>query len=138
VHNGIIENHAELKSELIAQGVVFASETDTELIAWLMNMALRTASTVDDAFSNTLTKLVGSFAIAVIVDGYEDVMLVARNGSPLAIGYGDPDASGTSEMFVGSDALALAPFTENVSIPRGWRLGGYNARARYRARSSGF
>jgi glucosamine--fructose-6-phosphate aminotransferase (isomerizing) len=103
-----------------------------------MNMALRTASTVDDAFSNTLTKLVGSFAIAVIVDGYEDVMLVARNGSPLAIGYGDPDASGTSEMFVGSDALALAPFTENVSIPRGWRLGGYNARARYRARSSGF
>ena len=115
VHNGIIENHAELKAELIAQGVVFASETDTEIIAQLMNVALRTASTLDDAFSNTVNKLVGSFAIAVIVDGYEDVMLVARNGSPLAIGYGDPDASGTSEMFVGSDALALAPFTENVS-----------------------
>ena len=115
VHNGIIENHAELKSELIAQGVVFASETDTEVIAQLMNVALRTASTLDEAFSNTLAELVGSFAIAVIVDGYEDVMLVARYGSPLAIGYGDPDASGTSEMFVGSDALALAPFTENVS-----------------------
>ena len=115
VHNGIIENHAELKSELIAQGVVFASETDTEVIAQLMNVALRSASTLDDAFSKTLAKLVGSFAIAVIVDGYEDVLLVARNGSPLAIGYGDPDASGTSEMFVGSDALALAPFTENVS-----------------------
>ena len=115
VHNGIIENHAELKAELIAQGVVFVSETDTEVIAQLMNVALRTASTLDDAFSNTLNKLVGSFAIAVIVDGYEDVMLVARNGSPLAIGYGDPDASGTSEMFVGSDALALAPFTENIS-----------------------
>ena len=115
VHNGIIENHAELKSELIAQGVVFASETDTEVIAQLMNVALRNASTLDEAFSNTLAKLVGSFAIAVIVDGYEDVMLVARNGSPLAIGYGDPDASGASEMFVGSDALALAPFTENVS-----------------------
>ncbi|MDA9947544.1 glutamine--fructose-6-phosphate transaminase (isomerizing) [Planktomarina temperata] len=115
VHNGIIENHSELKLELIAQGVVFASETDTEVIAQLMNVALRTASTLDEAFSNTLAKLVGSFAIAVIVDGCEDVMLVARNGSPLAIGYGDPDASGTSGMFVGSDALALAPFTENVS-----------------------
>ena len=115
VHNGIIENHAELKSKLIAQGVVFASETDTEVIAQFMNVALRTASTLDEAFSNTLSKLVGSFAIAVIVDGYKDVMLVARNGSPLAIGYGDPDASGASEMFVGSDALALAPFTENVS-----------------------
>ena len=114
VHNGIIENHAELKSELIAQGVVFASETDTEVIAQLMNMALRTASTLDDAFSNTLNKLVGSFAIAVIMDGYEDVMLVARNGSPLAIGYGDKDEAGRSEMFVGSDALALAPFTESV------------------------
>ena len=114
VHNGIIENHAELKSELSSQGVVFASETDTEVIAQLMNVALRTASTLDEAFSNTLAKLVGSFAIAVIVDGYVDVMLVARNGSPLAIGYGDPDEAGASEMFVGSDALALAPFTENV------------------------
>ena len=115
VHNGIIENHAGLKADLIAQGVAFASETDTEVIAQLINVALRTASTLDEAFSSTLAKLVGSFAIAVIVDGYEDVMLVARNGSPLAIGYGSPDSSGASEMFVGSDALALAPFTENVS-----------------------
>jgi glutamine---fructose-6-phosphate transaminase (isomerizing) len=115
VHNGIIENHAELKSELSSQGVVFVSETDTEVLAQLMNVELRTASTLDEAFSNTLTKLVGSFAIAVIVDGYENMMLVARNGSPLAIGYGDPDETGKSEMFVGSDALALAPFTENVS-----------------------
>ena len=115
VHNGIIENHAKLKSELISQGVVFASETDTEVVAQLMNVALRSASTLDEAFSKTLSKLVGSFAIAVIVDGYEDVMLVARNGSPLAIGYGDQDETGTAEMFVGSDALALAPFTENVS-----------------------
>ena len=115
VHNGIVENHAELKSELMANGGVFASETDTEVIAQLMNLALRTASTLDEAFSNTLAKLVGSFAIAVILDGYENVMLVARNGSPLAIGYSDPDQTGSSEMFVGSDALALAPFTENVS-----------------------
>ena len=115
VHNGIIENHAQLKSDLIAQGVVFVSETDTEVIAQLMNVAMRSASTMDEAFSNTLAKLMGSFAIAVIVDGYEDIMLVARNGSPLAIGYGSPDAAGASEMFVGSDAFALAPFTENVS-----------------------
>jgi glutamine---fructose-6-phosphate transaminase (isomerizing) len=115
VHNGIIENHAELKSELSSKGVVFVSETDTEVIAQLMNVALRSASTLDEAFSNTLSKLLGSFAIAVIVDGYEDVMLVARNGSPLAIGYGVTDEIGKSEMFVGSDALALAPFTENVS-----------------------
>ena len=115
VHNGIVENHAELKSELMANGIVFSSETDTEVIAQLMNVALRTSSTLDEAFSNTLAKLVGSFAIALIVDGYEDVLLVARNGLPLAIGYGDPDQTGSSEMFVGSDALALAPFTENVS-----------------------
>ena len=115
VHNGIIENHAELKKELMAQGVVFASETDTEVIAQLINVALRIAPTLDEAFSSTLSKLVGSFAIAVIVDGHEDVMLVTRNGSPLAIRYSDPDAAGASEMFVGSDALALAPFTENVS-----------------------
>ena len=61
VHNGIIENHAELKSELIAQGVVFASETDTEVIAQLMHLALRTASTLDEAFSNTLNKARGFF-----------------------------------------------------------------------------
>lgn len=115
VHNGIIENHAELKAELMAQGAVFVSETDTEVIAHLMSVALLTASSLEAAFAKTLSQLVGSFAIAVIVDGYEDVMLVARNGSPLAIGYGDPDASGTSEMFVGSDALALSAFTDNVS-----------------------
>ena len=115
VHNGIVENHAELKSELMANGVVFSSATDTEVIAQLLNVALCTASTLDEAFSNTLAKLLGSFAIAVIVDGYENAMLVARNGSPLAIGYGDPDQTGSSEMFVGSDALALAHFTENVS-----------------------
>ena len=115
VHNGIVENHAELKSELMANGVVFSSETDTEVIAQLMNVALRTSSTLDEAFLNTLEQLRGAFAIAVIVDGYEDVLMIARNGSPLAIGYGDPDQTGYSEMFMGSDALALAPFTENVS-----------------------
>ena len=94
---------------------MFASETDTEVIAQLMNVALRTASTMNEAFSNTLAKLVSSFAIVVIIDGYEDLMLVARNGSLLAIGYGDQDASGASEMFVGSDVLTLAPLTGNVS-----------------------
>ena len=115
LHNGIIENHAELKSEVIAQGAVFASETDTEIIAQLMDVALQAVSTLDEAFSSTLAKIVGYFAIVVIVDGYENVMLVAHNGSPLAIGYGETDTSGASEMFVGSYALALAPFTEYVS-----------------------
>lgn len=113
VHNGIIENYAELKSELLAQGVVFASDTDTEVIAQLMCVALQATSVLEKAFADTLAKLIGSFAIAVIVDGHEDVMLVARSGSPLAIGYGEPDELGASEMFVGSDALA--PFTQNLS-----------------------
>lgn len=115
VHNGIIENHAEIKEELRASGVVFVSETDTKVIAQLMNLALVTAATLDDAFEATLRRLVGSFAIAVVVEGYEDVMLVARRGSPLAIGYGARGEDGSAEMFVGSDALALAPFTEDVS-----------------------
>lgn len=115
VHNGIIENHAEIKEELRASGVVFTSDTDTEVIAQLMNRALVGAPTLDDAFEATLRRLVGSFAIAVVVEGYEDVMLVARRGSPLAIGYGARGKDGSAEMFVGSDALALAPFTEDVS-----------------------
>jgi len=115
VHNGIIENHSEIKEELRASGIVFVSDTDTEVIAQLMNQALVTAPTLDEAFEATLRRLVGSFAIAVVVEGYEDVMLVARRGSPLAIGYGARAEDGSAEMFVGSDALALAPFTEDVS-----------------------
>lgn len=115
VHNGIIENHADLKAELISRGAVFNSDTDTEVVAQLFNEFLTSTGVLEDAFAATLTKIVGSFAIAAIVDGFQDVMLVARHGSPLAVGYGRHIATGVADMFVGSDALALAPFTENVS-----------------------
>jgi glutamine---fructose-6-phosphate transaminase (isomerizing) len=115
VHNGIIENHADLKAELISRGAVFHSDTDTEVVAQLFNEFLGSTGVLEDAFAATLAKIVGSFAIAAIVDGFQDVMLVARHGSPLAVGYGSQSATGVADMFVGSDALALAPFTENVS-----------------------
>ena len=115
VHNGIIENHADLKAELISRGAVFHSDTDTEVVAQLFNEFLGSTGVLEDAFAATLAKIVGSFAIAAIVDGFQDVMLVARHGSPLAVGYGSQSTTGVADMFVGSDALALAPFTENVS-----------------------
>lgn len=115
VHNGIIENHANLKAELIGRGAVFHSDTDTEVVAQLFNEFLDSTGVLEDAFAATLAKIVGSFAIAAIVDGFQDVMLVARHGSPLAVGYGSQSTTGLADMFVGSDALALAPFTENVS-----------------------
>ena len=115
VHNGIIENHAELRADLVARGAEFVSDTDTEVIAHLMEHNIKRMDALDEAFSATLSRLVGSFAIAVIVDAYQDVMFVARNGSPLALGYGEAREDGASEMFIGSDALALAPFTSRVS-----------------------
>ena len=115
VHNGIIESHAELREELVGRGAEFVSDTDTEVIAHLMEHNIRRMDTLDEAFSATLSRLIGSFAVAVIVDAYQDVMFVARNGSPLALGYGEAGEDGASEMFIGSDALALAPFTSRVS-----------------------
>ena len=115
VHNGIIENHATLKEDLVSRGAVFQSDTDTEVVAQLFNELLTSSGVLEDAFSATLAKIAGSFAIAAIVDGFQDVMLVARHGSPLAVGYGSQSATGLADMFVGSDALALAPFTENIS-----------------------
>ena len=115
VHNGIIENHADLKAELISRGAVFHSDTDTEVVAQLFNEFLGSTGVLEDAFAATLAKIVGSFAIAAIVDGFQNVMLVARHGLPLAIGYGGQSATGVADMYVGSDAVTLAPFTENVS-----------------------
>lgn len=115
VHNGIIENHAAIREELAALGVVLQSQTDTEVAAAWLNHLLACNRTLDDAFRQLLGKLVGSYALAVIFEGYSDLMFVARQGSPLAIGYGDMAEDGRAEMFVGSDALALAPFTDQVS-----------------------
>ena len=109
VHNGIIENFHELKAELMAEGSTFTSDTDTEVIAHLVTRELKGGSDPVRAVFNTLKRLQGAFALALIFRSYEDLMIVARQGSPLAIGYG------TGEMFVGSDAIALAPFTDAIA-----------------------
>src|SRR5262245_16322551 len=109
VHNGIIENFRELKEELTAQGAVFASDTDTEVIAHLVTHEMKAGSDPVRAVFHSLRRLKGAFALAMIFAGYDDLMIVARQGSPLAIGYGD------GEMFVGSDAIALAPFTDSIA-----------------------
>ena len=109
VHNGIIENFHELKAELMAEGSTFTSDTDTEVIAHLVTRELKGGSDPVRAVFNTLKRLQGAFALALIFRSYDDLMIVARQGSPLAIGYG------TGEMFVGSDAIALAPFTDAIA-----------------------
>ncbi|MDJ0514152.1 MAG: glutamine--fructose-6-phosphate transaminase (isomerizing) [Methyloceanibacter sp.] len=109
VHNGIIENFRELKAELLAEGAAFTSDTDTEVIAHLITRELRDGKDPVAAVHKVLSHLQGAFALAMIFKGYDDLMIAARQGSPLAIGYGD------GEMFVGSDAIALAPFTDNIA-----------------------
>ena len=108
VHNGIIENFRELKEELQKSGAAFTSDTDTEVIAHLISREMKSGSDPVRATFNTLKRLQGAFAIAMIFRGYNDLMIVARQGSPLAIGIGK------GEMFVGSDAIALAPFTDEI------------------------
>ncbi|WP_419319618.1 glutamine--fructose-6-phosphate transaminase (isomerizing) [Caulobacter sp. ErkDOM-E] len=109
VHNGIIENFAELKAELIAAGREFQSDTDTEVVAHLLDAELATGLTPLDAFKATLDRLRGAYALCVLIGGEDEVILAARNGPPLAVGYGQ------GEMFVGSDGLALGPFTNRVA-----------------------
>jgi glucosamine--fructose-6-phosphate aminotransferase (isomerizing) len=108
VHNGIIENFRELKEELVRDGAAFTSDTDTEVIAHLVSRELKAGNDPVRAVYNALKRLEGAFALAMIFRGYDDLMIVARQGSPLAIGLGN------GEMFVGSDAIALAPFTDAI------------------------
>jgi glucosamine--fructose-6-phosphate aminotransferase (isomerizing) len=115
VHNGIIENYAELKAELAAEGVRFYSDTDTEVAAHVLERLLSQSAAPEKAFARLLELLTGSYALAVLIKGYGDRLFVARKGSPLAIGYGPADENGLAEMFVGSDALALAPFTDQIA-----------------------
>ncbi len=109
VHNGIIENFAELKAELEAKGRKFETQTDTEVVAHLLTVLLADGMSPESAMEAALKRLHGAFALAVIVVGRPDLLMAARRGSPLAVGYGD------GEMFVGSDALALAPMTRRIS-----------------------
>ncbi|MGR3312107.1 glutamine--fructose-6-phosphate transaminase (isomerizing) [Roseovarius indicus] len=115
VHNGIIENYLELKAELTERGVNFLSQTDTAVVAHYLNHLLGHFDTLDDAFRALLDKIVGSYALAVMFEGYPDLMFAARNGPPLAIGYGRYDLDGRAEMFVGSDALSMHELTDRVS-----------------------
>jgi glutamine---fructose-6-phosphate transaminase (isomerizing) len=109
VHNGIIENFRELRQMLEKQGAKFSSETDTETVAHLVNSYLLKGASPQDAVKASLPQLRGAFALAFLFRGHGDLMIGARKGSPLAIGHGD------GEMYLGSDAIALAPFTDTIS-----------------------
>lgn len=108
VHNGIIENFQELRDEVGRAGCQLASETDTEVIAHLVTLYLEDGLTPKDAVFETLKRLQGAFAFGFIFSGEHDLMIAARQGSPLALGFGD------KEMYLGSDALALAPLTNKI------------------------
>jgi glutamine---fructose-6-phosphate transaminase (isomerizing) len=109
VHNGIIENFRELRAELSAAGNAFESETDTETVALLTRMYLEQGMPPAQAAEATLARLEGAFALCFLFEGQDDLMIAARKGSPLAIGHG------SGEMFVGSDAIALAPMTDRIT-----------------------
>ncbi len=113
VHNGIIENFRELRAELRARGHVFTTETDTEVVAHLVSDALDGGLTPAEAVAVSLPRLRGAFALAFLFDGQDNLMIGARQGAPLAVGYGQGEAAGT--MYLGSDALALAPFTDTIT-----------------------
>jgi glucosamine--fructose-6-phosphate aminotransferase (isomerizing) len=109
VHNGIIENFAELKAELVSEGRVFESQTDTEVVAHLIDRELERGSDPLAAFKTTLDRLRGAYALGVLIGGQDGLIMGARHGPPLAVGYGE------GEMYLGSDAMALGPFTNRVA-----------------------
>ncbi len=109
VHNGIIENFRELREKLGKNGTKFTSDTDTEVVAHLVTAEMKKGKKPEEAVAATLKQLRGAFALAFLFAGEDDLMIGARKGSPLAIGYGD------GEMYLGSDAIALAPFTDRIS-----------------------
>ena len=109
VHNGIIENFRELREKLVKAGARFKSETDTEVVAHLVTQELKKRKSPEAAVAAALKQLRGAFALAFLFAGEDDLMIGARKGSPLAIGYGK------GKMYFGSDAIALAPFTDKVS-----------------------
>ncbi|HLG87952.1 MAG TPA: glutamine--fructose-6-phosphate transaminase (isomerizing) [Alphaproteobacteria bacterium] len=109
VHNGIIENFRELRAELESQGAQFATETDTEVVVHLVESYLKKGCSPQAAVKASLPHLRGAFALAFLFKGHDNLMIGARKGSPLAVGHGD------GEMYLGSDAIALAPFTDTIT-----------------------
>ncbi|MFT6120258.1 MAG: glucosamine--fructose-6-phosphate aminotransferase (isomerizing) [Yoonia sp.] len=109
VHNGIIENFRELRSFLAENGIAYETDTDTETVALMAQYYCDQGMTPVDAAQATIARLDGAYALCFLFEGEDDLIIAARKGSPLAIGYGD------GEMFVGSDAIALAPMTDQVT-----------------------
>jgi glucosamine--fructose-6-phosphate aminotransferase (isomerizing) len=109
VHNGIIENFRELRRELVARGHAFETDTDTEAVVHLLTDYLQNGLAPREAMIETMARLEGAFSLAVIFSGRTDLLIGARRGSPLAVGYGE------GEMFLGSDALGLAPLTQRIA-----------------------
>ncbi|MGI4959150.1 MAG: glutamine--fructose-6-phosphate transaminase (isomerizing), partial [Janthinobacterium lividum] len=109
VHNGIIENHAELRAELELEGQVFTTDTDTETVAQLVDLNLKRGMAPREAAHACLKRLHGAYALAMIFAGHKELMIGARHGAPLAVGFGD------NEMFLGSDSLALSPLTRRIA-----------------------
>lgn len=109
VHNGIIENHRELRAELAQNGIHAKTETDTEVVAMLCDRYLHQGLPPAEAARRTIGRLQGAYALCFLFEGEDDLIVAARRGSPLAIGWGQ------GEMFIGSDALALAPMTSEIS-----------------------
>ncbi|MCF8708839.1 glutamine--fructose-6-phosphate transaminase (isomerizing) [Rhizorhapis sp. SPR117] len=109
VHNGIIENFKSLRNELIAQGRVFASQTDTEVVGHLLAREVEQGADPKQAVANVLPRLQGAFALAIMFRAWPDLLIGARLGAPLVVGYGD------GENYIGSDALALAPLTQKIA-----------------------
>jgi glutamine---fructose-6-phosphate transaminase (isomerizing) len=109
VHNGIIENFKALREELSAKGHKFETETDSEVAAFLVTDELAEGKSPVEAVAAALPRMRGAYALAYLFDGEENLLIGARRGAPLAVGYGE------GEMYLGSDALALAPFTDLIS-----------------------
>lgn len=109
VHNGIIENFSELRDELSHEGAAFQSQTDTEVVAHLMAKYLREGLSPREAMLKMLNRVTGAYALAVMLKSDPGTIMAARSGPPLAIGYG------RGEMFLGSDAIALSPFTNEIT-----------------------
>ncbi len=109
VHNGIFENYAELRHELEAKGYTFETETDTETFCKMVDWRLAEGLPPREAAAAALARVHGAFAVAILFAGHPELLVVARHGAPLAVGFGE------GEMFVGSDALALAPLTRRIA-----------------------
>jgi glutamine---fructose-6-phosphate transaminase (isomerizing) len=109
VHNGIIENFKALREELAARGYSFATETDSEIAAFVVEDELAKGRSPAESVYAALGRLRGAFALVYMFEGHDNLLIGARKGAPLAVGYGD------GEMYLGSDALALAPFTDRVA-----------------------